>query len=146
VAIIVVRNLVTKWQPKPELARPKTGTIVKLPGANRDHATTLILVLQKGCRFCEASALFYRKLREVKLPGQRMLAVIPGETFHTTRYLVEYGLVMDQVVNASLAEAGVLFTPTLLLVDESGSVKEAWAGQLDPAKEAEVIKRLRAHL
>ncbi len=53
---------------------------------------------------------------------------------------------MDQVVNASLAEAGVVFTPTLLLVDESGSVKEAWAGKLDAAKEAEVVKRLSAHL
>ncbi len=90
VAIIVVKNfVVSKWQPKPELARPKIGAIVKLPGVSWGSATTLVLVLQKGCRYCEASAPFYRKLREVKLPGQRMLAVIPGETLDTTRYLAE---------------------------------------------------------
>jgi hypothetical protein len=147
VAIIVVRNLVvTRWQPKAELARPKIGANVVLPGVRWDHATTLVLVLQKECRYCEASAAFYQTLRQVKLPGQRMLAVIPGETSDTTRYLEEHGVVVDQVVNASLAELGVVFTPTLLLVDETGNVKEAWPGQLDAGKEAQVVKRLTSSL
>lgn len=143
VAIIVVRNLVlSRWQSKPDLAGPKVGAVVSLPGVNWAHATTLVLVLQKRCRFCEASAPFYKKLQEVKSPGQRMLPVIPGETLDTTHYLAQHGIVVDQVVNGSLSELGVMFTPTLLLVDETGKVMEAWAGQLDASKEAEVFKRL----
>jgi thioredoxin-related protein len=37
-------------------------------------------------------------------------------------------------------------TPTLLLVDETGNVKEAWPGQLDAGKEAQVVKRLTSSL
>ena len=68
-----------------------------------------------------------------------MLAVIPGEQADTARYLSDHGVLADNVINASLEDVKVTATPTLLLVDQSGHVKNTWVGKLDEKREKEVI-------
>lgn len=144
VAIIVVRNLIwARWQPKQQLEAPIVGTKVSLPGIKWDDGTTLVLVLQKGCRFCEESSPFYRRLRDQRSGSQpRMVAAVPGNKTDIARYLSEQGVVVDEIVNASLSDFHVSFTPTLLLVDRSGNVRDVWVGKLDARKETEVAQRM----
>jgi hypothetical protein len=59
-----------------------------------------------------------------------------------TQYLSEIDVAVDDILNLSLADIKVTATPTLLLVDSSGKVKEVWVGKLNPAREKEVIDRL----
>jgi hypothetical protein len=143
VAIIVVRNLWLRWQPKQQLDAPIVGTKVSLPGIKWKDGTTLVLVLQKGCRFCEESSAFYRRLHDQRSGSQpRMLAALPGDKTENARYLTEQGVVVDDIVNASLSDINVSFTPTLLLVDRSGNVSDVWVGKLDGRKETEVAQRI----
>jgi hypothetical protein len=144
VAIIVIRNFIwSRWQPKQQLRRPIVGTKVSLPGIKWDDGTTLVLVLQKGCRYCEESSAFYRRLHDQRSGSQpRMLAAVPGDKTEIARYLSEQGVVVDDIINASLSDINVSFTPTLLLVDRSGKVNAVWVGKLDARKETEVAQRI----
>lgn len=96
VAIIIVGNFVwSRWKPRPQLESPKVGSRVLLPGIQWDDGNTLVMVLQKGCRYCEESAAFYRKLRDQRSgPQPRMLAAVPGDKADIARYLSEQGVIV----------------------------------------------------
>jgi len=144
VAIVIVRNFVlSKWPWPQQLEVPTIGTKISLPGSKWDEGTTLVMALQKGCRYCEESSSFYRRLREQRsgaLP--RMVAVVPGTKSDIASYLSNQGIIVDDIVNVSLSDIKVSYTPTLLLVDRSGSVTDVWVGKLDARKEKEVIQRV----
>ena len=71
-----------------------------------------------------------------------MLAVVPGDKIEVARYLSEQGVLVDDVINASLSDIKVSATPTLFLVDRSGHVRDVWVGKLDERKETEVTQRI----
>ena len=81
VAVVIVGNFVwTRIRPKQNTSALSVGNVVSLTGVNwKENGRTLLMVLQKGCVYCEASAPFYRKLHdERKGERPRMLAVIPA--------------------------------------------------------------------
>src|SRR6266545_6949366 len=81
VAVVIVGNFVwSRIRPKQKTSTPEVGNAVSLGGVNwKDNGRTLLMVLQKGCVYCEASAPFYRRLHDERRGEQpRMLAVIPG--------------------------------------------------------------------
>jgi len=144
VAIVIVGNFVwSKFRPKQNLTAPPVGSTVSLSGVNWEkNGSTLLMVLQEGCRYCEESAPFYHRLHDQRSGSQpRMVAVIPGEKAETVRYLTDHGVLADDVINTSLDDVKVAATPTLLLVDQSGYVKNAWVGKLDESREKEVIQK-----
>ena len=149
VAILVVASLIVanfvrlKWPTSEQSEAPKIGSRISIPGRKSEDGPTLVMALQKGCKYCEDSSSFYRRLhteRSGSLP--RMLAVIPGNKTEIASYLSQQGILVDDVVNASLPEIKVLYTPTLLLVDRSGMVTDVWVGKLNASEESEVIRRL----
>lgn len=148
VAIIIVRNLIwSKWQTKTQPQGPAIGTELSLPGIRWADDTTLVMVLQKGCRYCEESSAFYRKLRDQRVGTRpRMLAVVPGDRAEVADYLSKQGVIVDEIVNVPLSDINVPFTPTLLLVDHAGKVRATWVGKLDASRETEVIQRIRPPL
>ncbi|MEP6707212.1 MAG: hypothetical protein ABJC05_06810, partial [Pyrinomonadaceae bacterium] len=70
-----------------------------------------------------------------------MLAVIPGDKIEVARYLSERGVPVDDIINTSLSDINVSATPTLFLVDRSGSVRDVWVGKLNESQERLVIQR-----
>lgn len=145
VAIIIVRNLVWPNAPEQEPQGPAVGSTISLAGVKWDEGATLVLVLQKGCRFCEESSDFYRKLHDERSGSRpRMIAPVPGDKSDIANYLAQQGVVVDEILNPSLSDINVPFTPTLLLVDRSGKVSDVWVGKLVSTKEAEVSRRLLA--
>ena len=122
---------------------PTVGAKLSLSGIKWEDGTALVLALQKGCRYCEESAAFYRRLHDQRSGSQpRMLALIPGEKTDIARYLSEQGVAVDDIVNAPLSDINVSLTPTLLLVDRSGRVSAVWVGKLDARRETEVTQRI----
>ena len=122
---------------------PTVGTKVSLPGIKWNEGTTLVLVLQKGCRFCEESSAFYRRLHDQRSGSKpRMVAAVPGDKTEIACYLSEQGVLVDDIVNTSLSSINVPYTPTLLLDDRSGNVSDVWAGKLDASEETEVTQRM----
>lgn len=119
----------------------------KLEAADIEWANnqqTLLLVLQRGCRFCDESAPFYRRLTEElsAKPKTRMVAVLPSAPEETKQYLEEKKIEIPDVRQLAPRSLGVAGTPTLLLVDNNGVVVNEWRGKLSSEQEQSVIDRL----
>lgn len=144
VAIVIIGNFLwPRLRSKQKPSAPAVGSTVSLSGVDwQENGNTLVMVLQKGCRFCEESAPFYHRLHDQRSGLQpRLVAVIPGDKAETGRYLSDHGVLADDVINTSLEDIKVDATPTLLLVDQLGRVKSAWVGKLDESREKEVMQK-----
>src|SRR5215510_10035135 len=109
VALIIVGNFVeSKWRTKRDLDTIKAGSQVSLSGVKWEDGTTLVLALQKGCRYCDESAPFYRRLWQQRSGSEpRIIAVVPGDKAEVARYLQELGVLADGIVDVSLADIHV---------------------------------------
>jgi hypothetical protein len=146
-AVLVKRYLMpTVPNGPPAVAQIQPGTKVNLPGVDWGKSEqTLVLALSDGCRFCSESAGFYQRLAKEKASagGLRLIAVLPQEVGQGQIYLSKLGVPVDEVRQATLGAIGVSGTPTLLLVDNKGAVKQSWLGKLAPDKEAEVLSHFQ---
>ncbi|MFN2454063.1 MAG: hypothetical protein ABR577_07560 [Pyrinomonadaceae bacterium] len=124
----------------------QVGSKVSIPGVNwARNNQTLLIVLREGCHFCSDSAEFYRRL--VKAQGAhanaKLVAVLPGTIVDSRKYLNSLGVPIDDIRQAQSGAVGVRGTPTLLLVNDKGTVTKSWVGRLPTDKEAEVISATR---
>jgi hypothetical protein len=147
--VLVKRYLLsdTHESAAPPVARIQPGTKVQLAGVDWSKSgQTLLLVLSDTCHFCTESAGFYQRLAEQKArqEGTRMIAVLPQDVGRGQAYMSKLGVTVDDVQQSPLNAIGVGGTPTLLLVDNQGVVKESWLGKLPPDKETEVLNRFQA--
>jgi hypothetical protein len=106
------------------------------------HNRTLVLVLRKGCHFCEDSAPFYQRLVTTKQEGSTvdLMAVFPDNEGAVGNIMKSEGLDFPALGGVPLESLKVSGTPTLLLIDASGTVLNAWTGVLSPRQELEVMK------
>jgi hypothetical protein len=144
-AVIVGNVLSSRLKPRQAPLAPPIGTLMSLTGVKwEENGSTLLMVLQKGCRYCEESASFYRKVYDQRAQRSqpRILAVVPGEKTETLRYLSERGVSVDDVVSSSLSDIKISATPTLVLIDHLGRVKNAWVGKLNENQEKEVLQQV----
>lgn len=142
VAVVVFLGVVFRggfaWRQPPSYAGPApaqslVGTTVKLPGltfpASRD---SLVLVVSTECHFCRESLPFYKQLTAKTRGRVNVVAVLPQAQAEAQKFLSGAGVETDKIVTATPDALGVRGTPTVLLVDGSGKVKQAWVGRLDP--------------
>ena len=108
----------------------------------KENGQTLVLALSNSCHFCTESAPFYRKLAQTK-GSARLVAVLPQPVEDGRNYLRKLGVSVDEVKQLALDRIGVQGTPTLILLDESGAVKNSWMGILPPEAELEILKAIR---
>jgi hypothetical protein len=112
-----------------------------------EHDQTLVLVLRKGCHFCEDSVPFYQRLTSQH--GERdsntaIVAVFP-DSVDTVKGLVQSEELRVRVLaGVPLEVLKASGTPTLLLVDRTGTVLKAWIGVLSPRQELEVMRATTA--
>lgn len=123
------------------------GTKLSLSGVDwAGNKQTLLLALSKGCHFCSESAPFYRRLAAERAGRSdlRLVAVLPQPVDEGRGYLDELGVSVDEVRQSALGSISVRGTPTLILVDGGGVVKQSWVGKLSVEAEAEVLSHLHA--
>ena len=145
VAVIVIARLIAATRkPKEVPLAPAIGAKLSLAGVKWEDGRTLLMVLQKGCRYCEESVSFYHQLYEQRAgrAEPRFMALVPGERAETERYLSDHSVRVDDIISASLTDVQVAATPTLLLIDRSGRVEKAWVGKLNESQEKEVTQRV----
>ena len=102
---------------------------------------TLLVALQRPCRYCDDSLPFYRRL-EARADGRdevRIVVVAPPRNRGIGDYLASEGFEPDAVVFADSERFPASGTPTLMVVDTEGSLTHSWIGQLDAGQEAEVL-------
>lgn len=106
-------------------------------GANGKN---VVLVLSTTCHFCKESSGFYQRLtQDCRNTHTRTVAFFPQTPEEAQNYLKSESVQVDQVIHADFKNLQIGGTPTLLLVDGSGTVKNVWLGKLDDKKEKEVV-------
>jgi thiol-disulfide isomerase/thioredoxin len=121
----------------------QAGTKISLPGIDWSKSTrTVVLALSTTCHFCSESAPFYQKLQQQKPNSVRLVAVFPQSVENSRTYLNKLGVSVSDVVQSSLSSVGVSGTPTLLLIDNEGSVTDSWVGRLSDSEAAKVIAQI----
>jgi hypothetical protein len=148
VGILVGKTYISfkRYQTRPEV-HLTVGSSLSLPSitwASSDR--TLVLILQKGCHFCSESAPFYRRIVH-ETSGRtdlRLLAVLPQDVNEAKEYLNDLDVRIEEVKQAYLGGIGVSGTPTLVLVDNTGTVTNLWEGKLAAPVESAVLNSLRS--
>lgn len=121
-----------------------TSLTKSLPGVDwKKNGRTLILAISTQCHFCTESAPFFQRIGREAGKDVKLVAVLPQPNPEAQQYLNTEGVRVDDVKRATLAALGVTGTPTLLLVNDSGTVTNVWEGKLPPDKEEEVLGVLK---
>ena len=119
------------------------GTQISLPGIDWTKSNrTVLLALSTTCHFCTESAAFYQRLQQRKPNDVQIVAVFPQPVEDSRNYLNKLGVSVSAVVQAPLASVNVLGTPTLMLIDNSGAIKDSWVGKLPDSQAAKVIEQI----
>ncbi len=128
----------------PSRRTPQPGTRISLPGIDwNKSARTVVLALSTTCHFCTESAPFYQNLAQQKPGNVSLIAVFPQPVQDSRNYLNKLGVRTTDVVQSSLSSIGASGTPTLLLVDNNGSITASWVGKLSDSEAASVIEQIR---
>ena len=117
----------------------------RLPATGIDWAKadqTLVLVLQKGCHFCAESAPFYKRLTAAAAASVSIAAALPGERDESRAYLDELGVKVSEIVKIDPGSLAIRGTPTLVLVDNQGTITGVWAGKLGTEDEESVLRKI----
>jgi hypothetical protein len=109
---------------------------------------SLLLVLKKGCHFCEESMPFYRALHELEKSDRldaKMVAIFPDRTEDVAEILRTQNLPIPGIPETNISSLKVSGTPTLILVDQNGTVEKAWVGKQGYSGENSILTALRKH-
>lgn len=120
----------------------RPGSKINLTGEDwAKNGRTLLLGLSTTCHFCSDSAPFYQRLVQ-KNPKIRLVAVLPQTIDEGRKYLLGLGVSIDDVKQVSFDSIGITGTPTLILVNDTGTVTDVWQGKLMADEELKVLNRL----
>lgn len=111
----------------------------------KNSENTLLLFLNTKCEFCRASLPFYRRLIEAQRArggDTHIVSVFPNPDEEAAQYLRQNQLPVDVVANANFDDLSLTGTPTMVLLDRSGAVKDFWVGKIPEKEEAQVINSL----
>jgi thioredoxin-related protein len=124
----------------------QSGTKLTLQDLNWSQSRqTLLLVLSTGCKYCTASAPFYRHLiSQTSLTNNtRLIAVFPQPINESEEYFGKLDIKINTLRQAMPASLGAKGTPTLILVDSDGTVIRSWEGMVSPAVENEILAAVK---
>jgi hypothetical protein len=106
---------------------------------------TLLIVLNTNCSYCFESIPFYRKLSDAQPQGSkslRIVALFPNGGEEVAKYLKENQLTVETVADVDLGVLGISGTPTMILVNSKGEVKNFWLGKLSDTESDEFFRSL----
>lgn len=141
IAVVVIAGVVVKRYLFTEQTNPRSmqeykqalmNSRIDVPNVNRNqNGSSLVFFLDKDCAYCTSSAPFYRQLlEEVAKRNVNSLAILPNSIDEARNYLQSLKLPIENVRSASLASYNIPGTPTVLLLDHEGIVKNVWLGAM----------------
>lgn len=117
------------------------STLPTLPGVSYGKRPfTLILFQRSTCQFCTQSMPLYATLAQMIDRNRiQFVSASAEDRAVSERYLQQYNVSPDVVVqlNPSVAYP-IEGTPTVVLVDKDGTVRDSWVGLLDSQGEKDV--------
>src|SRR5579859_934445 len=155
VAIVLVKVAVTRYFPSSRAAGAVLDTFKPGSSFNLDNTdwanngSTLVMGLQTGCRWCEASMSFYSDILHSNTNNSvHVIALFPQPVSEAQvflhRYLHQLGdKVTIDVRKVSFDKLGIRETPTLVLLVKHGHVQSSWVGKLSSEQENDVFEALK---
>lgn len=144
--VIIGNRYIFHWFPSNDENNSEltVGKSFPLQGVRWDeHKQSLVIAMQVGCSWCEASSKFYKDLlRSNSVNAFHPVAVLPQTVQESRKFLDDWGIEISDLHQANLRALGVQGTPTIILVDQRGRIEASWLGQLSPTLEAEVFKKV----
>lgn len=141
IGALFVKNYIGKQQPASH--QISIGTKFALQDVNwKASEKNLVFALSTNCHFCSESAGFYRQIAQAKAKNVRTIAVFPQPLAAAQEYTKKMGIEFDEVRQASLTGLKIDGTPTLLIIDNGGLVRNVWLGKLPTQKEKEVLAKV----
>jgi H+/gluconate symporter-like permease len=132
------------WLKSPEPKQISVGEQFALKNTNwQASGGAVVLGISTTCHFCTESAPFYRELvKKCEAQHVHTIAVLPQSQEEAEAYLSGEGVVVDEIRQYPLSQLEISGTPTLLMIDARGTVKQVWLGKLQPNQEKDVMAKL----
>jgi hypothetical protein len=144
---VLVKNYFAPQRLKTSVAVRKGSVFPKIAGVDYQHfSRTLILALNVDCRYCTRSVPFYNSLDEGRQENAGQFNIVAAfinkDAGLVKSYTEEKQLSVQAIAGVDLDKLGVYTTPTLILVDNAGTVLDSWTGELRTDGEREVFDAL----
>jgi hypothetical protein len=111
------------------------------------HDRTLMLAMRYGCIHCEHNMRFYKQIQDKFKQSDAktsLLSIFPDDSFVAQHDLDSHSLSdMPFLANVDFAKLHVAGTPTLLLVDNKGTILQSWIGELSQHEQDEVMQAIQ---
>jgi len=108
----------------------------------RNEPSRLFIAVRDGCRYCEESIEFYKKLSAYASESRlSVVGVCPSTTEECVGYFRKRSISVGSALGVSGRDLPVRGTPTLVLVSGVGVVVNSWEGKLSREKEEEVLTK-----
>ncbi len=156
IAIVLIRQQINRRADAKRVAAAEELQSALNPGRQiqppigydwNQHNRTLLMALRYGCIHCEKNMSFYRKVKaRVDKAGLNtsLLSIFPDDSFVAQHDLDTHGLNgLPYIANVNFVELHVFGTPTLLLIDNKGTITHSWLGELSEHDQEEVIGELQ---
>lgn len=147
ICFVLIRDQVTEIRHNAnDLAENPVRVGSVLPPVNgvkwSDSPETLVIAMQVGCHFCQESAPFYRQLvEEQRAKGDvAVVAVFPDSAEAVKSFCDRYSLRLRAIPDLRLSSLGVRGTPSVILVNRTGTIRKVWQGLLTPEKQADLLR------
>lgn len=132
-AIVIVTVLVIRryaFQEVPQTPRVSIGARLTVPNVDwEQNKKTLVFFLMENCVYCESSAPVYRELIEdASKHNIKSLAILPHPVEEGKKYVQRLQLPIQSVQTGSFRSYQVPGAPTVLFVDNHGTVRSVWIG------------------
>ena len=113
---------------------------------NVDRQGAAVLFISSHCHFCDASMPFYERLVALERESQPKhvpLVIISREPVRDIEeHLASHHVVADHIYQVPSTFTLLRGTPTILFVDKAGMIQHVFMGQLNSAKEKQVLELL----
>lgn len=97
------------------------------------------------CSYCSESVPFYQQLAKENREdgtGTRIIAIFPETESEVKQYLKQKQLEIATVASINFKSFNIAGTPTMILVDNNGKVRDFWVGRLSKDGEQQIIRAI----
>lgn len=114
----------------------------EVPYLNEDkYGKSVVLMLNTGCRFCNESLDFYKKLADSKYDtnSRQLVALFSQPEGVVSEYAKKNDFQIRSIPSADFQKLNIGLTPTILVIDQKRKIIKSWFGKLNAEQETEVF-------
>lgn len=136
--------------PAPQLQAgfQKGQTFAQVPGVSYNSSPqTLLIAMSTRCHYCIESLPFYKQLAAAQRTSGRethVVTIFPNQEAEVRQYVQQNKLDLETVAGVDLEALNISGTPTAVLIDGNGKIRDFWLGKLPQDKEQQIIKAVNA--